>query len=92
MQKGGEEERGKDGWRKEEREEARHTSHPQPDPWIPSVAALNSFFIFSSPPKSLSIAALSGPSLRTPPLPPLAGAGAMFFQNSEWLMWPDAMR
>ena len=68
--------------------DAERTSQPQPEPWILSVAALNSFLRLSSPPKSLSMACLSGPSLRTPPFPPLLEEGARFFQKSEWLICP----
>ena len=63
------------------------TSQPQPEPWMPAVVVLNCFLKSSKEPKTEEMASLSGPSLRTPPLPlPSDEAGARFFQKSEWLM------
>lgn len=67
----------------------RLTSQPQPLPWMPKVAVLNSFLRLSRLPNAATIASLSGPSLSAPPLPFFSDdAGARFFQNNEWLMWP----
>lgn len=66
-----------------------YPSHPQPEPWMAAVAALSFFLRPSSPPKSLSMACLRGPSLRAPP-PALVGA--RFFQKRVWFIWPVSER
>ena len=72
---------------------ARRTSQPQPEPWMPAVVVLNCFLKSSKEPKTEVIASLSGPSLRTPPLPlPSEDEGARLVQKSEWLMWPAGGR
>jgi hypothetical protein len=67
----------------------KRTSQPQPEPWMPAVAVLNSFFKLSTVPQRSQMAVFRGPSLSTPPLPLRSVAeGARFFQKREWLMWP----
>jgi hypothetical protein len=62
----------------------RRTTHPHPEPWIPAVLALTSFFNPSKPPKSLLTSSSNFPPLTT--LDSSEPAGAKFFQNNEWLM------
>ena len=71
---------------REETKEGRtqRTTHPHPEPWIPAVLALTSFFNPSKPPKSLLTSSSNFPPLTT--LDSSEPAGAKFFQNNEWLM------
>lgn len=64
-------------------------NQPQPEPWIPRVAAVTSFLRFSKPPRSRSTALAN--ALPSGYLASADCAGARFFQKSEWLMWPPPL-
>lgn len=59
-------------------------SHPQPEPWTATVAAVNSFLKFSRLPNAPLISLCNS-------LDKFVFFGVRFFQKIEWFMWPPPL-